>query len=516
MTTLIPKYYPGFTNSVNRPFNEKLQEVVSVKDFGAVGDGVASDDVAVQKAIDYMYANNICTLYFPDGTYYFNQPVTILFDGVPALNSFRFIGTSTACMGSASNPGPLYSGSTITGKTGITSMFIFSKTDLTVGNGYAFECSNISFISGLGIGPLSAFVNYVGGYPARPFVIKNCYFWGFSKAIVSDITTSGLSTGICQVTIRENNFISGDYALYAKGQNAILDLDFSNNCSEGGARIFTDTGALGGSFRITDNLMEGQADAIVLNVGLGAGEIARNYFELNTGYLIYVVASAPSALNLGPNYITNCSGAKVFVGNLYLTTTQNLEDFGVKLFMDGLTISSIQNAGTLYTTDGCSVNLSLPYVPMLTSVTPGTLTTGAWYPNGGSSQVTPIGTCNVETITASSSVYPAYTFASGDWIVVMTIARRVSGSGGLYVGIYSNTGAFCGNSGTTASIGNAAIGEWVFVMRVVQVTAASAASYRVRWAVQSGTVCDIASTYVYRISTPTANVTPIYYCLPNF
>jgi hypothetical protein len=140
----------------------RLRQSVSVKDFGAVGNGIANDDVAVQKAIDYMYANNICTLYFPDGTYYFNQPVTILFDGVPALNSFRFVGTSTACMGSASNPGPLYSGSTITGRTGITSMFIFSKTDLTVGNGYGFECSNISFVSGLGTGPLSAFVNYVG------------------------------------------------------------------------------------------------------------------------------------------------------------------------------------------------------------------------------------------------------------------------------------------------------------------------------------------------------------------
>ena len=38
MTTLIPKYDQGGTGAVNRPFNEKLAESISVKDFGAVGD----------------------------------------------------------------------------------------------------------------------------------------------------------------------------------------------------------------------------------------------------------------------------------------------------------------------------------------------------------------------------------------------------------------------------------------------------------------------------------------------
>ena len=31
MTTLIPKYYQGGTSAVNRPFNEKLQEIVKAK-----------------------------------------------------------------------------------------------------------------------------------------------------------------------------------------------------------------------------------------------------------------------------------------------------------------------------------------------------------------------------------------------------------------------------------------------------------------------------------------------------
>ena len=50
MTTLIPKYYEGATGSVNRPFNQKLQEFVSVEDFGAVGDGTTDDTAAIQAA----------------------------------------------------------------------------------------------------------------------------------------------------------------------------------------------------------------------------------------------------------------------------------------------------------------------------------------------------------------------------------------------------------------------------------------------------------------------------------
>jgi Pectate lyase superfamily protein len=42
---------------------------VNVKDFGAVGDGVADDTAAIQAAIDYAIANNIQTVYAPKGAY---------------------------------------------------------------------------------------------------------------------------------------------------------------------------------------------------------------------------------------------------------------------------------------------------------------------------------------------------------------------------------------------------------------------------------------------------------------
>jgi hypothetical protein len=55
MTTLVPKYDLAVTNAVNRPFNEKLNEVISVDDFIPSGTNTASTDCStyIQNAINY-------------------------------------------------------------------------------------------------------------------------------------------------------------------------------------------------------------------------------------------------------------------------------------------------------------------------------------------------------------------------------------------------------------------------------------------------------------------------------
>jgi len=61
-------YDPPFTGGVQTNVEAKLSQYISVKDFGAVGDGLADDYDAIEAAWLYCYPLGI-SLYFPSGTY---------------------------------------------------------------------------------------------------------------------------------------------------------------------------------------------------------------------------------------------------------------------------------------------------------------------------------------------------------------------------------------------------------------------------------------------------------------
>jgi len=69
-------YTASFPGATLQTVQTKLEQYVSVKDFGAVGDGVTDDAAAVQDAIDYVQTLG-GNLYFPKGVYLFGSQVTI-------------------------------------------------------------------------------------------------------------------------------------------------------------------------------------------------------------------------------------------------------------------------------------------------------------------------------------------------------------------------------------------------------------------------------------------------------
>lgn len=73
-------YNPPFTGAVATTVQDKLRQTVSVKDFGAVGDGVTDDTAAFQDAINSAVANQ-CDLFVPNGEYLITS--TLFPDYVP-------------------------------------------------------------------------------------------------------------------------------------------------------------------------------------------------------------------------------------------------------------------------------------------------------------------------------------------------------------------------------------------------------------------------------------------------
>lgn len=81
------------TGATARTVDAKLKDTVSVKDFGAVGDGTTDDSAAIQAAI----TATIGTLYFPRGTYRVNtrllinhSNINLVGDGIDATNIYYY------------------------------------------------------------------------------------------------------------------------------------------------------------------------------------------------------------------------------------------------------------------------------------------------------------------------------------------------------------------------------------------------------------------------------------------
>lgn len=102
----------GTTGTSNRTIQEKFRESISVKDFGAMGDGVTDDRAACQAAIDFMVAAGGGDIIFPSGTYLLtgvaggdstNNGLLIPFSGFTIDTRIRLIGEGNAILKANSN-----------------------------------------------------------------------------------------------------------------------------------------------------------------------------------------------------------------------------------------------------------------------------------------------------------------------------------------------------------------------------------------------------------------------------
>lgn len=96
------RYLPAGSGAEQTTVQTKLRETVSVKDFGAVGDGIADDTAAIQFGVDLINASGGGVLFFPKGTYLLkgkNTPInnnSRLVDGVTLKSNVTFQGVGNA------------------------------------------------------------------------------------------------------------------------------------------------------------------------------------------------------------------------------------------------------------------------------------------------------------------------------------------------------------------------------------------------------------------------------------
>lgn len=72
ISSALVEFVQAGAGAVTRTAQSKMRDIVSVKDFGAVGDGVTDDTVAIQAAV-----NAAITVQFPDGAYLISGNITL-------------------------------------------------------------------------------------------------------------------------------------------------------------------------------------------------------------------------------------------------------------------------------------------------------------------------------------------------------------------------------------------------------------------------------------------------------
>lgn len=117
----------GIASASARSLTSKLGDTVSVKDFSAVGNGVADDTVAFQTAITAMNSGLFKSLYIPAGTYIVNATLSLTAAGCSIIGAGMDVTVIRRTNGSFGNWLNIASSSPTT-----TTLFGFTLKDLTL------------------------------------------------------------------------------------------------------------------------------------------------------------------------------------------------------------------------------------------------------------------------------------------------------------------------------------------------------------------------------------------------
>ena len=280
----------GATGDVSRTLQKRLDDYVSVKDFGAVGDDSTADVVAIQRALDELYSDTDQddtrarrTLFFPAGTYKINASLTI----PPFAHLVGEGPDKTIIKNSASAPalvtedddGQVYgnigdSGATTPTQIQISNMTIRTTVaygGLSVDNATKVFVNNVKFQGTFVAGGTDAStskgvtVRSTTVLPCAYIVFNQCQFTGFARLV--DISYDALNV----------RFTNCDFSTAYYGALLGAEMDGSTNGLIKGPR---DIQFSGSSWKT----IEQQAIWVKPAAGADAGTGARNVISYGNWY----------------------------------------------------------------------------------------------------------------------------------------------------------------------------------------------------------------------------------------
>jgi hypothetical protein len=426
--------------AVGRTVTSKLAERVSVKDFGAVGNGVTDDSAAIQAAINAVFPRG--TVVFPEGVYYINSRIYITGAGTQA--SIELIGEGTNGQASELRAGPGISNTImvtfVDSDCGVRNLFFNANTATTAtaiefqgdsnnGKEYVENCTFTSWENGT--------VFKTDAYTVSGCYVINCtnFIVGANWAMNGSITDNYVIGGRRSVWLRKD--YSAASPQQAEGVR-IINNCFLNTVSnalpidiQSGLEILIDGNIIDqtGPFSVGINLKPVQSGDAVSYV-----KIQNNWICGGNG--------STGACILGDSTLAGTDVSRIWIAQNTLLTS--LSGIGSKpaIYLNlvntyWLLNNSVftQSSATLFLLSGCFNGLQFGNHSRLTAdatVTTNTLNTGLNFTGSYSLSVDGI---QCETINPSG--VKTFKSASGGTILFLTYAGSPEGV------ITANPGSLC-------------------------------------------------------------------------
>jgi hypothetical protein len=290
------------TGATARTQHDKNADFVTVKDFGAVGDGVADDAPAVQLAVADAILKKTNRIFFP-----FDRGETYRFGSTVTIEASGFLITGNAAP--KYDITGVYAGGYIFANTGVTVLFDYGNDNATLPLGQ-FTCTGVAFASALSLANTQTAIKFSTDEngPHRGCVFRDVSATGFEYVAHFKPPTGGVIAS-ASVIVENCVFRNNTKSFYA--EERVFNFRFVGNQAEQTSGV---SGNFDAGVTITDNMLEGQANPVNIDAPNPSVIFENNYLEAITGdYVVRVKgANAYTVLTTRPNFLQTLTATDIY------------------------------------------------------------------------------------------------------------------------------------------------------------------------------------------------------------